>query len=150
MHQAQTICLTLLELDFEGAIKLVNYIRSEAQQGRKPSQITTRDVFDDATYLKPVLEDDALLFSLDELLDASQLEDSPEKKLAFLQECFQEYKIEVAESAERWLNAGETTASSSEALAQEATKTTTEKQDNGYFGTYADNCRSIALLSDTH
>lgn len=36
-------------------------------------QLSSSDVFDDDTYLKPVLEDDALLFGLDEVLElASQ------------------------------------------------------------------------------
>ncbi|RDL37215.1 putative Ribosomal protein arginine N-methytransferase rmt3 [Venustampulla echinocandica] len=58
-----------LGLDFYGNIKLVNYIRSQVHNGLPiPSDISRKD-FDDEAFLKPVLEDDALLFSLDDLPD---------------------------------------------------------------------------------
>lgn len=55
-------------LDFYGCIKLVNYCRAETLAGRVP-KVESADVFQDDRYLQPVLEDDAVLFSLDELLD---------------------------------------------------------------------------------
>jgi protein arginine N-methyltransferase 3 len=56
-----------LALDFYGSIKLVNFIRSQVHHGNNVSQdITLKDI-EDEKYLKPVLEDDALLFSLDDL-----------------------------------------------------------------------------------
>ena len=58
-----------LGLDFYGNIKLVNYIRSRVHSGLKVSPDITKESFEDEKYLKPVLEDDALLFSLDELPD---------------------------------------------------------------------------------
>merc|ERR1712000_792019 len=61
-----------LGLDFYGAIKLVNYVRSKVQQSQPlPEQISAKDLEDDQ-YLKPVLENDALLFTLDEVLEADQ------------------------------------------------------------------------------
>ena len=54
-------------LDFYGNIKLVNFIRSQVHTGKPISSDVSRAEFDDEKYLKPVLEDDALLFSLDEL-----------------------------------------------------------------------------------
>jgi len=56
-----------LGLDFYGNIKLVNFIRSQVHSGQKISSNISREDFEDDKFLKPVLEDDALLFSLDEL-----------------------------------------------------------------------------------
>lgn len=56
-----------LGLDFYGSIKLVNFIRSEVKAGKKVSPDVQKADFDDEIYLKPVLEDDALLFNLDDL-----------------------------------------------------------------------------------
>lgn len=53
-------------LDFYGTIKLVNYIRSQIKDGLSVITIKKED-FDNERYLRPVLEDDALLFSLDDL-----------------------------------------------------------------------------------
>jgi protein arginine N-methyltransferase 3 len=54
-------------LDFYGCIRLVNYIRSEVQSGRPVSSHISKSDFEAEDYLKPVMEDDALLFSLDDL-----------------------------------------------------------------------------------
>jgi len=53
-------------LDFYGCVRLVNYIRSEIKSGRSVSNISLTD-FEAEEFLKPVLEDDALLFNLDDL-----------------------------------------------------------------------------------
>ena len=52
------------KLDFYGAIKLVNYTRST-----KSSVLNDPALWADEKYLQPVLENDALLFSLDEVID---------------------------------------------------------------------------------
>ncbi|CAH0043952.1 unnamed protein product [Clonostachys solani] len=65
-----------LNLDFYGAIKLVNYVRYQVQQGQSlPAEITLAEL-EHERYLKPVLENDALLFSLDDVLEADQSEDN--------------------------------------------------------------------------
>ncbi len=56
-----------LGLDFYGNVKLVNYIRSRVHNGQKISATISKEDFEDEKYLKPILEDDALLFSLDDL-----------------------------------------------------------------------------------
>ena len=62
-----------LGLDFYGNIKLVNYLRSQVHSGKPvPSEITRKD-FDDEKYLKPVLEDDAVLFTLDDLPEVAEI-----------------------------------------------------------------------------
>ena len=45
----------------------MNYIRAEALLGNTNLKITSKQIFQDNKYLQPVLEDDALLFSLDDL-----------------------------------------------------------------------------------
>jgi protein arginine N-methyltransferase 3 len=62
-----------LGLDFYGNIKLVNYLRSQVHSGQSiPSDLTRKD-FDDEKYLKPVLEDDAVLFTLDDLPEVVEI-----------------------------------------------------------------------------
>ncbi|PUU83801.1 S-adenosyl-L-methionine-dependent methyltransferase [Tuber borchii] len=53
-----------LGLDFYGCIKLINYIRSEVAQSHVPDFTMPVTFVQDDKYLRPVLEDDALLFGL--------------------------------------------------------------------------------------
>ncbi|KAL2015743.1 hypothetical protein VTK56DRAFT_4890 [Thermocarpiscus australiensis] len=56
-----------LGLDFHGCVKLINFVRRSAKEGVPlPEEITAEHLADEAL-LKPVLEDDALIFCLDEL-----------------------------------------------------------------------------------
>jgi protein arginine N-methyltransferase 3 len=48
-------------------IKLVNYIRSETKKGNVEPDVSSIDKFSNDCYLKPVLENDAVLFSLGDL-----------------------------------------------------------------------------------
>eukprot|EP00903_Cladosiphon_okamuranus_P008475 g8142.t1 len=65
---------TKLGLDFYGCVKLVNYVRTEVAAGSNAKAIEAAVVssqgsaFADEKYLRPALEDDALLLSLEELL----------------------------------------------------------------------------------
>ncbi|KAG5953467.1 hypothetical protein E4U53_005459 [Claviceps sorghi] len=65
-----------LRLDFLGAVKLINFIRNHVRdKSTLPKQISREDI-DDERYLSPVIENDAVIFSLDEVLDsASQNQD---------------------------------------------------------------------------
>lgn len=61
-----------LLLDFHGAVKLVNYIRYHVENGLPlPTDISLND-FNDDRYLQPVMENDALIFSLDEVLESEE------------------------------------------------------------------------------
>ena len=52
-------------------IKLVNFVRREVKEGRgKFLDTSTKSAFDDDRYLQPVLEDDALLYSLEDIVEA--------------------------------------------------------------------------------
>ncbi|CAG8978088.1 hypothetical protein HYALB_00000760 [Hymenoscyphus albidus] len=71
-----------LALDFYGNIKLVNFIRSQVHDGKSIPQDLSRKDFEDEKFLKPILEDDAVLFSLDDLPEVAGAEDSEENDKA--------------------------------------------------------------------
>ncbi|KAF4507030.1 hypothetical protein G6O67_005707 [Ophiocordyceps sinensis] len=60
-----------LQLDFLGAVKLVNFIRRCVQQGQPLPDVISQSDIDHDEYLKPVLSNDAVLFSLDDVLEAT-------------------------------------------------------------------------------
>lgn len=60
------------QLDFYSTIKLVNYIRHEGRLNQS-YDLSSPELWKDDKYLQPALENDALLFSLDELIgDAAE------------------------------------------------------------------------------
>ena len=59
-----------LKLDFHGAVKLVNYIRQCLKSGTPASSAISWEEINQDRYLQPVLENDAVIFSLDEILDS--------------------------------------------------------------------------------
>lgn len=67
------------ELDFYASIKLVNYIRAEVKAGKERPDVSDPASWADDKYLQPTLEDDALLFGLDEL-DDTPVEDETDAK----------------------------------------------------------------------
>ncbi|KAG9239113.1 putative ribosomal protein arginine N-methytransferase rmt3 [Amylocarpus encephaloides] len=67
-----------LGLDFYGNIKLVNYVRSRVHSGQAIPSDLARSDFDDEKFLKPVLEDDALLFTLDDLPQVPEISQESE------------------------------------------------------------------------
>lgn len=104
-------------LDFLDTIKLVNYVRSEVKAGNKTPDVSSKVKFADDVYMKPVLEDDALLYSLDDIAqDQDQdAEAAPgneaERKVIELQEDlerlqtqFSEYRLAVQKSLADQLN----------------------------------------------
>ena len=69
--------LYVIDLDFMDLVKLVNYVRTKVREGQGLPKISTRDIFQDDRWLKPVLEDDALLYSLGDLtLEEDNIEKS--------------------------------------------------------------------------
>ena len=63
----------------------MNYIRSEASRGNHKPDVSSKDKFNGDEYLKPVLQDDAVLFCLDELVETIQ-QNSPPKDGSTVQE----------------------------------------------------------------
>lgn len=108
-----------LGLDFYGSIKLVNFIRSQVHGGLIITSEVSKADFEDEKYLKPVLEDDALLFTLDDLPEVTTSdpdEDSSknsgglvarvyelEEELRRMQTQFDNYRATVSETLDgRW------------------------------------------------
>lgn len=134
-----------LQLDFYGAIKLVNFLRARAQKGEAlPESISKEDLSSDEL-LKPVLENDALLFTLDEVLEGAENEPSEsadasaqgllarnkalEEELETLRNQYEQYRLTVEQTLDkRW--AEDPKAGSSKAA---------EKEDESayYFESYA-------------
>ncbi|KKA23628.1 Protein arginine methyltransferase RmtB [Rasamsonia emersonii CBS 393.64] len=96
-------------------VKLVNYIRSEVKKGNRNPDVSSKSLFEDDIYLKPVLDDDALLYSLEDLEDEPETVDggvhlangrsSAEKRIIELQEelerlqgQFTDYRLAVQRS----------------------------------------------------
>ncbi|EME46081.1 hypothetical protein DOTSEDRAFT_125718 [Dothistroma septosporum NZE10] len=63
------------KLDFYTTIKLVNYIRAEVQAGASRPDVSDAASWSDEKFLQPTLDGDALLFSLDDILDAPMEEE---------------------------------------------------------------------------
>ena len=64
--------LNASDLEFLETVKLVNYTRKEAKKGARGLIIPSRSVFEDDQYLLPILEDDAVLFNLDEVIQSPE------------------------------------------------------------------------------
>lgn len=145
-----------LQLDFYGCIKLVNFVRQRVKQGQEiPEHISEEDIADEQL-LKPVLENDALLFNLDEVLEAGGEKDTaelydPSKKLLAHNKTLEEeleavrtqfanYRLAVEQTLDkRWGDDTEPGPS----------KSLEEKKDNPdyYFESYA--AHGMALLSES-
>ena len=147
-------------LDYLGLVKLVNYVRSEVRNERQHVELAIDDasVFQDDRYLIPVLEDDALLYSLEDVLSPDNLsgqaseqlypngttEEEPvarvlelEEQLRQLQQQFEEYRQTVDKALEsRWNN---NDGSSEEAAQQLRNYGNAEHEDTGYFQSYSYN-----------
>lgn len=139
-----------LHLDFHGGVKFVNFLRARVRDSEPISaaDISARD-FEDDKYLMPVLENDALLFNLDELLEQEEdavvevpaSSDEPltpeaqnkqlQAELASLQEQFANYRLAVEQTLDRrWGDDADAKPAGSE-----------PKKDNSdyYFESYAAN-----------
>lgn len=79
----------------------MNYIRSEVKNGNKNPDVSDAAKFADDKYLQPVLEDDAVLFSLDELsADDEEPQSEEAKKVKELEEQLQQLASQFAEYRE--------------------------------------------------
>ena len=133
-----------LQLDFHGAVKLVNFVRHHVKNDLPlPKNISAVDL-EDEKYLRPVLDNDALIFSLDEVLEAMTNDQTKEGNLAArnkeleeelkkLQDQFASYRITVQETLDKRWGDDDTEA------------TSVEKKDDSayYFESYAAHGTSI-------
>lgn len=56
------------DLTFLETIKMINFIRSEVKRGNITPDLSSKSAFEDDQYLRPVLEDDVLLYSLEDMM----------------------------------------------------------------------------------
>ncbi|KAF2840038.1 HNRNP arginine N-methyltransferase [Patellaria atrata CBS 101060] len=156
------------DLDFYSTIKLVNYIRAEVKKGNLSPDLSSKEKFSDETYLQPVLENDALLFCLDELTDLDfgassainssvDLKPAPsgendssarikelEEQLQQLQTQFSVYRSTVEKTLdERW-NGPQSSDSKSTPKGD-----TSALDEKGYFEAYSYNDIHETMLKDT-
>ncbi|KAI9842425.1 MAG: hypothetical protein M1837_007170 [Sclerophora amabilis] len=163
-----------LGLDFYGTIRLVNYLRSEIRDGNPGPQVSWKEPFSQDKYLQPVLEDDAVLFSLDEIHEdeaVSQTE-SPaalnqksqedplrrisdlEEQLQRLQSQFDNYKLTVKNTLNERLDGPDErpnqppTTANLQAGGPEKSKDVPDN-DSHYFTSYSYNEIHEIMLKDT-
>lgn len=157
-----------LALDFYGAVRLVNYIRSRFQKDEAIAELPSKEVFEDEKYLQPVLEDDALLISLEEILELAEGQSTdggregtsehtrvllgrisnPEEELQRLQSQFMSYKLAVKGVLDERLEAQTASLDSAPPdidakpptkVSEQATKDDEHNDDSSYFDSYSYN-----------
>jgi type I protein arginine methyltransferase len=154
-----------IELDFLDRVQLINFVRSEVKEGRPLPKVWTTSLFEDEQYLKPSLEDDAVLYSLDDIdesaLGAETAPDDSEQevqelreRLAQLQLQFTAYREEVQVSLQHQLSQikdspDTTTTNTQPKDPQSPISTSQADQDSGYFTSYASTTIHSTMLKDT-
>ncbi|KAJ9196945.1 hypothetical protein DTO164E3_4220 [Paecilomyces variotii] len=150
-----------LDLDLLESIKLVNYIRSEVRAGNTKPDISSKAIFEDDIYMRPVLEDDALLYSLEDLGETEAEGDAPvsnatanakkrvlelQEQLERLQGQFSEYRLAVQKSLDDQLSK-EDDSSAAKGPTRKATDRLQEA-DADYFTSYSYNAIHESMLKD--
>lgn len=135
-------------------IRLVNYIRTEVKTGNLKPDVSSKAQFDDEKYLKPVMEDDAVLFSLDDVLEedgkspALSEVDELREQLALLQAQFSAYREDVQKAMNIKVR-DDTKASPSIATGPSSkAKGTVLSQDPDYFNSYSYNSIHEIMIKD--
>ena len=131
-------------------IKLVNFIRSEVRSGNLTPDLSSGSAWEDDKYLQPVLEDDALLYSLDEIV--RDVEDKAistatavhrvielEKEMHRLQLEFSEYRQNVTKTLDRWNSIDDADKSTHGAEKSSNEKVLPQDDDSHYFSSYSAN-----------
>ena len=161
----------MLDLDFLDLVRLVNYFRSEVRDGNRSIDVSSKSVFGDARFLLPALEDDALLFSLDEIIESPEdseldnfqhdvaiqkLSDSNtlqsvaelQDELQRLQQQFAAYRKAVDETLEkRWNSEEQTSGPLTADYEKEKTANGLAYDESQYFTSYSYNGNpSLRLL----
>lgn len=150
-------------------IKLVNFIRHEVQLGNLTPDLSSKSVLEDDRYLQPVLEDDALLYSLDEVVgdlkdevfstthtngtellsdqggaDAVNRVVELEKDMQRLQHEFSEYRETVTKTLEqRWNSTDDANNLPNGAGKSSDEKGLPQDDDSHYFSSYSTNGRLL-------
>ena len=144
-----------LGLDDLEQIKLINYIRSEAKTGNTRLEISDKSAFEDDKYLRPVLEDDAVLYSLEDAfsvnLGDSQANvrdevESLRQQLVSLQIQFQNYREDVQRTLAQQLASADNGPLNSSGPEKASGKP--KHIDDDYFQSYSYNSIHHLMLSD--
>ncbi|OAP59212.1 hypothetical protein AYL99_06510 [Fonsecaea erecta] len=148
------------DLDYLGLVRLVNYIRSEVKAGNSLPDVSSKALFDDEKYLKPVLEDDALLYSLDDVFEESvnpaplsEVEQLREQ-LATLQSQFFAYREQVQNAMLDRFGQADPPQVSSATLNGAAVdagnrgRSQAEQFDKDYFQSYSYNAIHESMIKD--
>lgn len=161
-----------LQLDFHGCVKLVNFIRQRVHEGLPVTEDISWSDIDQEQYLKPVLDDDAVilgLFDLPELKPAevqgtggnnAALVDDLLKRNTELQEelarvkaQFDSYRVAVQQTLdERWGDVDQAEAESAAAAAKAGKGKGAEKKEDEsqyYWESYAGADIHETMLKDT-
>ncbi|KAK7518149.1 protein arginine methyltransferase RmtB [Phyllosticta citriasiana] len=148
-------------LDFYQRIKLVNYIRSQVRAGNSQPDLSSAAAFADDKYLQPVLEDDALLFLVDELGDSEEEADQDpqgdrvkqlEEELRALKANFADYREAVSRTLEeRWAEkeAPNGTQAGPSTNGQKSEDKQQKGVEQGYFDSYSYNDIHETMLKDS-
>ena len=128
---------------------MANYLRSEAQKGNTKPDVSSKQVFEDEKFLQPTIQDDALLFCLDDLDTTGGNEEARnsgnpderiaelEEKLAALQSQFVDYRATVAKTFdEGWTDKDEAAEASK---SEDFKKRQATSIDTSYFESYSYN-----------
>lgn len=140
----------IIDLDFLDTIKLVNYIRSEVKTGNKTPDLSSKSKFEDDAYLKPVMEDDALLYSLDDITEEQDQDATPgsdaerrvlelQEDLERLQNQFSEYRLAVQKSMEDQLTKEDEKLEPGASVKTGLAKDRIQEADADYFTSYSYN-----------
>ncbi|OTB04603.1 hypothetical protein M426DRAFT_153207 [Hypoxylon sp. CI-4A] len=162
-----------LQLDFHGCVKLVNFIRQRVHEGLPVTEEISWSDIDQEQYLKPVLDDDAVilgLFDLPELKPADEVQNGSNgdnavlvddllKRNSELQEeisrvkaQFDSYRVAVQQTLdERWGDADQAEAESAAAKASRGKEVGEKKVDDSksYWESYAGADIHETMLKDT-
>lgn len=140
---------------------MVNYIRSEVQHGNEAPELSSREPFQDERFLKPFLEQDPLLYSLDDIFgpldhivpavtnglteESSRTENIArdriaelEAELCLLRKQFSAYRETIDQTLENRWNNGESSKADS-VYSYGGMKTVPRDDDTHYFSSYSSN-----------
>ncbi|KAI0006412.1 arginine methyltransferase [Xylariaceae sp. FL0662B] len=156
-----------LQLDFHGCVRLVNFIRQRVHEGLPVSENISSSDIDDEQYLKPVLDDDAVilsLFDLPELQSAApasqgdnaalvsdllKRNDELQEELARVKAQFESYRVTVQQTLdERWGDVDQAEAESSKAGKGKGVEKIKEDESKYYWESYAGTEIHETMLKD--
>ncbi|KAI5306588.1 hypothetical protein KEM56_000173 [Ascosphaera pollenicola] len=148
-----------LDLEFLDTIKLVNYIRSEVKAGNTKPDCSSVARFEDDKYLAPVLEDDALLYNLEDISDedvtnepaqsdARRVRDL-EAELERIRGDFAEYKLMVKKTLDKELEKSPESVPKSQPSAENPKSSKYQEEESGYFKAYSYNSIHETMLKDS-